>query len=154
MNVIGFSGLANSIPFKRKEFSGLTEREYNIVQGLDAAVALLGDKGIIAAAAEERFTRLKATGAFPLNAFKYCLAAGNLQPSDVDVVAHGFSYEPHKALFQGDDYAKRQYAEVFSPEVQRRLLKEHFGSGRWDEKIRRCPASFGPRRQRILSQRF
>ncbi|HVV02015.1 MAG TPA: carbamoyltransferase C-terminal domain-containing protein, partial [Verrucomicrobiae bacterium] len=139
MNVIGFSGLANSISFKRREFAGLTERELNIAQGLDAAACLAADGGIVAAAAEERFTRQKATGAFPLNALRFCLAAGNLNPEDVDIVAHGFDYEPHRGQFQRDDFSRRQFNEVFSAEAQRRLLREHFEAGRWGEKLVRVP---------------
>src|ERR1051325_2128506 len=135
MNVIGYSGLSNSYSFKQKQFPGLSSREYNIAQGFDAAAALLGQKGVLAAAAEERFTRQKATGAFPINTMRYCLKAGNLKPEDIDYFAHGFSYEPHKASFQTDDFARRQYDEVFAPEVQKRFLTEHFGELDWDKKF-------------------
>ncbi len=70
MNVIGISGLSNSVPFKRSRFPGLSSREYNIAQGFDAAAALVGPLGVIAAAAEERFTHQKATGAFPGHAIR------------------------------------------------------------------------------------
>src|SRR5215467_7391830 len=99
MNILGLSGLAKSISFKRREFPGLTEREYNIAQGLDAAAALVTELGIVAAAAEERFARKKATNEFPVNAIRYCLQAGELNIANVDFVAHGFSYEPHRTAF-------------------------------------------------------
>jgi natural product biosynthesis luciferase-like monooxygenase protein len=135
MNVIGYSGLSNSVSFKQKQFPGLSSRDYNISQGFDAAAALVGPEGVLAAAAEERFTRQKATGAFPINAIRYCLKIANLNPKTVDYFAHGFSYEPHKAAFQTDDFARRQYEEVFAPEVQRRLLSEHFADLDWEEKF-------------------
>src|SRR5882724_3189030 len=136
MNVIGYSGLSNSYSFKQQQFPGLSAREYNITQGFDAAAALVGHKGaVLAAAAEERFTRQKATGAFPINAIRYCLKACNLQLRNVDYFAHGFSYEPHKAAFQTGDFVRRQYEEVFAPEVQKRLLAEHFGDLGWDKKF-------------------
>src|ERR1041385_2800957 len=135
MNVIGYSGLSNSYSFKQKQFPGLSNREHNIAQGFDAAAALVGTDAVLAAAAEERFTRQKATGAFPVNAIRYCLKTGNLQLKDIDYVAHGFSYEPHKAAFQSDDFARRQYDEVFAPEVQKRLLTQHFGNLDWNKEF-------------------
>jgi natural product biosynthesis luciferase-like monooxygenase protein len=135
MNVLGYSGLSNSYSFKQKQFPGLSAREYNIAQGFDAAAALVRQEGVLAAAAEERFTRQKATGAFPINAIRYCLKAGNLQLDEVDYVAHGFSYEPYKTAFQADEFARRQYDEVFAPEVQKRFLSEHFGALDWDKKF-------------------
>jgi len=135
MNIIGFSGLSNSLSFKQKQFPGLSAREYNIAQGFDAAAALVGRDGVLAAAAEERFTRQKATGAFPIQALRYCLKAANMELNDIDYLAHGFSYEPHKTAFQADDFARRQYEEVFAPEVQKRFLTEHFGNLDWDKKF-------------------
>jgi natural product biosynthesis luciferase-like monooxygenase protein len=135
MNVIGYSGLSNSISFKKQQFPGLASRDYNIAQGFDAAAALVGHDGVLAAAAEERFTRQKATGAFPINAIRYCLKTANLDLKDIDYFAHGFSYEPHKAAFQTDDFARRQYDEVFAPEVQKRFLSEHLGDLDWGKKF-------------------
>ncbi len=135
MNIIGYSGLTNSYSFKQKQFPGLSSREYNIAQGFDAAAALVGCDGVVAAAAEERFTRQKATGAFPLNAVRYCLKAANLKLEDIDYFAHGFSYEPYKAAFQTDDFARRQYEEVFAPEVQKGFLTEHYGNLDWNKKF-------------------
>ena len=135
MNVIGYSGLSNSVSFKQQQFPGLSSRDYNIAQGFDAAAALVGYAGVLAAAAEERFTRQKATGAFPIKAIRYCLKTANLNLKDVDYFAHGFSYEPHKTAFQTDDFARRQYDEVFAPEVQKRFLSEHLGNLDWDKKF-------------------
>ena len=39
----------------------------------DSAVALLLDDQIVAAAAEERFSRVKNDASFPMEAVKYCL---------------------------------------------------------------------------------
>ena len=125
-NVLGISGLANSVAFKRKEMPGLSARQYQIAQGFDAAAALVGTDGIVAAAAEERFTREKATGAFPVQAIRYCLEAGNLNFDAIDLIAHGFSYEPHQALFDADGFSQRQYKEVFAPAVQQKLLEKYF----------------------------
>ena len=53
----------------------------------DAAACLLIDGDIVAAASEERFTRIKQDSEFPQNAIDYCLRAGDLSASDLDVVA-------------------------------------------------------------------
>lgn len=52
----------------------------------DSAAALLVDGEIIAAAQEERFTRVKHTGEFPVNAIKFCLGRAKLTISDLDAV--------------------------------------------------------------------
>src|SRR6266568_1155636 len=135
MNVIGISGLHDSVAFKRKEFPKLTRREYRIAQGFDSAAALVNSSGIVAAAAEERFTGEKATVVFPIHAMQYCLEASKLSHREVDYVAHGFSYEPVKSFFDQDEYTQRQYAEVYSPEVQQRHLAEHFAAPNWREKF-------------------
>lgn len=126
MNVIGFSGLHQSAGYKKSAFAGLSAREYRVAQGFDSAAALVTSAGTVAAAAEERFTREKATGAFPENAIRYCLRAGGLTLAQVDSIAHGFSYEPCKQHFMETEEMRRQYDDVYSPEVQRRNLEERF----------------------------
>lgn len=126
MNILGFSGLHHAKAFKRKEFAGLTDREYRIVQGADSAAALVSDLGIVAAAAEERFTREKHTGAFPANAMRYCLSQASLSMDAVDAVAHSFAYQRDR-FAEGDELAVRAYEEVFSREVQLAVLRDHFG---------------------------
>jgi natural product biosynthesis luciferase-like monooxygenase protein len=135
MNILGLSGLPQSISFKRREFSGLTEREYYIAQGLDAAAALVNANGIVAAAAEERFTRKKATNDFPLNAIRYCLEAAKIDVGKVDFMAHGFCFEPHRGAFDGDEHGRRQYQEVFAPENEIELLHRYFGESDWKKKF-------------------
>ncbi len=50
----------------------------------DSAAALLADGNILAAAQEERFTRIKHDAAFPAHAVRYCLEEAGLLLSDVD----------------------------------------------------------------------
>lgn len=52
----------------------------------DSAVAFVRDGEIIAAAQEERFTRIKHDSQFPTNAVEYCLEAGQLKAEDIDYV--------------------------------------------------------------------
>ena len=58
----------------------------------DSAAALVIDGKIIAAAQEERFTRLKHDHEFPTNAISYCLDEAGLKPEDLDYV--GFYDKP------------------------------------------------------------
>jgi len=53
----------------------------------DSAAVLLRDGDIVAAAQEERFTRIKHDFSFPVNAVRYCLAEAGLGPDDLDAVA-------------------------------------------------------------------
>lgn len=52
----------------------------------DSAAALVIDGKVVAAAQEERFTRIKHDPSFPLNAVKYCLYAEALKLSDLDAI--------------------------------------------------------------------
>ncbi len=53
----------------------------------DSAAALVCDGEIVAAAQEERFTRLKHDAGFPQHAVDYCLEAAGLRPEQIDHVA-------------------------------------------------------------------
>lgn len=52
----------------------------------DAAAALVVDGNVVAAAAEERFTRIKHDNSFPQHAIRFCLHWTNLKPEDIDEV--------------------------------------------------------------------
>ena len=52
----------------------------------DAAAAIVVDGKILAAAQEERFTRIKHTADFPIEAIKYCLEETGLSLDELDVV--------------------------------------------------------------------
>jgi carbamoyltransferase len=58
----------------------------------DSAAALVVDGRIVAAAQEERFTRVKHDYRFPINAIEYCLREGCISPTDLDYV--GFYDKP------------------------------------------------------------
>ena len=62
------------------------------VLGHDASAALIVDGKIVAAAEEERFIRDKhAKNLFPVEAAKYCLNKGGLNPEDVDIVTFPYA---------------------------------------------------------------
>jgi carbamoyltransferase len=52
----------------------------------DSAAALIIDGKIVAAAQEERFSRIKHDASFPISAVKYCLEEYQLQPEQIDAV--------------------------------------------------------------------
>lgn len=54
----------------------------------DAACCVLRDGTLVAAAQEERFTRIKHDPSIPRNAFRYCLDEAGLTITDVDCVAY------------------------------------------------------------------
>src|SRR2546425_5515414 len=62
----------------------------------DAAAALLRDGQLVAAAEEERFSRIKHDYGFPTNAIKYCLEAGGTTGPDLDYVV--FFEKPFRKL--------------------------------------------------------
>jgi len=117
MKVLGISGFENSIPFKKAHWPGLVEREYRISQGHDSAAVLVIDGEIVAAAAEERFSRKKHTGDFPVRAIEYCLAEAGIEAADIDEMAHGFDYSPYKEMYSLDPVTAEQYDQVFSREA-------------------------------------
>ena len=96
---------------------------------------------MVAAAAEERFSREKGTGAFPSRAIQYCLQAGGLTLGDIDYVAHGFSYEPFRPLFEnnGNGFARKLFSEVYSREVQLQCLQQNLPSTDWSRKLVQVP---------------
>jgi carbamoyltransferase len=53
----------------------------------DSAAAMVVDGRVVAAAQEERFTRIKHAPAFPAHAIRYCLREAGLSPRDLDYVA-------------------------------------------------------------------
>ncbi len=53
----------------------------------DAAACLLVDGEVVAAASEERFTRIKHDAEFPKRAIRYCLKAGGITAGELDFVA-------------------------------------------------------------------
>ena len=54
----------------------------------DSAAAIIKDGEIIAAAQEERFTRIKQDSEYPSNAVNYCLKEAGISPEDLDGVVY------------------------------------------------------------------
>jgi carbamoyltransferase len=93
----------------------------------DSAAALLKDGEIIAAAQEERFTRIKHDPSFPVNAVRYCLEEAGIDMDDVDYVSY---YEkPHlkaeRILTVFADYFPRSHKTFH--EVASKWIGQKFG---------------------------
>jgi len=123
MKILGISGLEQAMPFKRKHWPLLDEREYRISQGHDAAAALVCDGEIIAATEEERFDRRKQSAHFPVQAISWCLEKAGLRLQDIDAIAHGFDYAPYREIYSLDPVSKEFYDTVLSPEALGQLVR-------------------------------
>ncbi len=94
----------------------------------ESACCLLQHGRLIAAAAEERFSRLKHDARLPTRAFRYCLEAGGLTLADVDCIAYYESpvKKHQRQLWSGmprtDDEAMR-----INPERPLRDIREKLG---------------------------
>ncbi len=82
MIILSFNGFSkSSVCF------GVRGIDRNRLIGHDAAAALFINGKLIAAAEEERFSRIKKTSTFPKQAIEYCLHEGNISLHEVDYIA-------------------------------------------------------------------
>src|SRR3954447_2287927 len=102
MKVLGVSGIDGTVDFKRRHWPGLEDREYRISQGHDSAAALVIDGEFAAGVAEERISRRKHTGDFPVGAIEACLAQAGVELDEVDAIVHAFDYLPYRTLYALD----------------------------------------------------
>src|SRR3972149_4068863 len=71
--------------------------------GHDASATLIVDGRIVANVAEERFTRIKNDGSFPINAIEFCLKGSGFEAQDLDAIvfpSKGYIPEPFFAFFE------------------------------------------------------
>jgi carbamoyltransferase len=126
MKIIGVSGIDGTVDFKREHWPGLEDREYRISQGHDSAAALVVDGEFVFGVAEERISRRKHTGAFPIGGILACLEWAGLHVQEIDAIVHAFDYAPYRAMYALDPISNQLYREVLSrqafvSQVQRRL---------------------------------
>jgi len=96
----------------------------------DSAAALVVDGRIVAAAEEERFSRVKHDAAIPQQAMAYCLAAGGVGPGDLDAVVY---YEKPlvsflrilRTRFAVAPRGQRAFGEAMSVWVRHKLWVEY-----------------------------
>ena len=113
----------------------------------DASAALVIDGNIVAAAEEERFSRIKHDSGLPVQAMRYCLRAAGVSANDLDVVVASWRpwvlrrrttlalksalVSPHAFLSKarrGAGQMGHEWKELFSLGG---LLKRHLGPGRY-----------------------
>ena len=96
----------------------------------DSAASLVVDGEIVAAAQEERFTRIKHDLRMPVNAIQYCLEMGKIEKEDIDIVV--FYDNP---LYTLDRYIKNVIAVgEDSQEVIERSYDSMFSDKLWVHK--------------------
>jgi carbamoyltransferase len=117
MKVLGVSGIDGTVDFKREHWPGLEDREYRISQGHDSAAALVIDGEFVVGVAEERISRRKHTGAFPIGGILACLDWAGLDVQEIDAIVHGFDYSPYRAMYALDPISNKLYQEVLSREA-------------------------------------
>jgi carbamoyltransferase len=139
LNILGLSGFDNAVSFKRRHFPDLEKRAYRIAQGFDSAAVLLRDGAVQFGIAQERITRVKATGDFPVQSIQACLDHSRITARDLDFVAHCFDYAPHKAGMQEEAYYREQYAEVYDPQLEVKRLEAAFPGVDWASKFIAVP---------------
>lgn len=113
----------------------------------DASCALMVDGQIVAAAEEERFSRVKHTTGLPVHAMHYCMDAAGVRPDDLDVVVAAWrpwvlkvraTLALKSALTSPQAFRSKavrgvrqmghEWKELF---MLRRLLERHLGRGRY-----------------------
>ena len=88
----------------------------------DSACCILKNGRLVAAAEEERFTRIKFDPSIPKNAFKYCLKEAGLTIADIDYIA--FYEDPQKKLSRQIWSGKLQYNSSIKNKNFNRAEKE------------------------------
>lgn len=127
MLTLGIAGLVNVTGFLETHFPAQMAQESRVVQGMDAAAALLMDGQVIAAASQERFDRIKKSPAFPFEAIQYCFDTAGASPNDVTDIACNFSFGRYKPIYATDEMACRYWQDCLSPEAISRTLATRFG---------------------------
>lgn len=108
----------------------------------EATCCLLVDGELVAAASEERFSRVKHDPRMPVEAFRWCLAKGGLaHPGELDAVAwYELPEAKHDrqlwALARGAPDAAEVAPEDLDPERPLRSVRERLG---WDGPVLRYP---------------
>ena len=126
MIILGYSGLNNSLKYKKENINGLSSMEERMVQGTDSAAIILKDGRIVAGAEEERFNLEKHTCDFPVNAINFCLKEACIDMKDIDYICHGFDFSELHILYELDKFSKNNYNNILSPESQIKLLHQHY----------------------------
>ena len=129
MLTLGIAGLANVTGFLEQHFPEQMARDSRVVQGMDAAAALLLDGDVLAAASQERFDRVKKSGAFPFQAVRSCLDAAAATLDEVQDVCCNFNFGRYRPIYASEDLARSYWHECLSPDAIYGLLRSRFRTG-------------------------
>lgn len=124
MIVLGYSGLDGAEAYIKSNYI-ISKGEQRIVQGYDSAVSIIINGELKVCLAEERFTGIKQTGNFPINAIKKACEICNIVPDDIDYISHAFNYEDNETLYRLNN--EKMYLDIFCKEKQVKLWKKYFG---------------------------
>lgn len=133
--------LALGISALEPEFSSDASR---IISGThDTAAVLLVDGALVAAAEEERFTRVKHTSAFPVHSIAHCLSTAQVDLDQIDLIGVGWSRHAlmrisMQRFMQGRPYddpvqcLSASFLRGFGRDVSRKLrLYDHHACHAW-----------------------
>lgn len=126
MLTLGIAGLANVRKFLERHFPDEMAGESRIVQGMDAAAALLSGGRVVAAASQERFDREKKSPDFPYEAIQYCLDSAGARLGDVDAICFNFNFGRYKTIYATTAAAKQYWQECLSPQAALAMLQHGF----------------------------
>ncbi|WP_139487906.1 carbamoyltransferase family protein [Brevibacillus dissolubilis] len=95
----------------------------------DSACCLLQDGVLVAAAEEERFTRIKHDPSMPVHALRYCLETAGLSITDIDCIAYYEFPETKLArqLWSGYDIEQPDLKKRLDPTRPEREIRELLG---------------------------
>jgi len=124
----------------------------------NSSASLLQDGRLVAAVEEERFTRKKQEGRFPIEAIRWCLSAGGISSSDLDYVTFYWNpwlaihkriytiirYFPHTLPFFGTQESERADTRTWRAMVQmNKTIKKAFPWDKRNYKFRFIPHHLG-----------
>lgn len=95
----------------------------------DSSCCLLRNGKVVAAAAEERFSRIKHDARLPVQAFRYCLSKGELDITGIDCIAY---YEKpaeklSRQFWQAGLHNNTNSSLLFDPFPVEKSIREHLG---------------------------
>lgn len=129
MYILGYSGLHNYINYKRKAIPDLSYYESLVGQGMDSAAAIYHNGSIIAVA-EERFSKKKHTGDFPVNAINACLKEAGISINDVSLICHSFNYTPYERLLRINSHTSDLYSKILCEQSKMENFVQYYNMDR------------------------
>jgi carbamoyltransferase len=77
--------------------------------GTDSAGCIVSGGRLVCAAEEERFSRIKGDGSFPVNAIRWCLDSTGLGAADIEHIAVSWNYDRYAPASSAQDSVVGHY---------------------------------------------